>query len=83
MGTNITRKATNSLRNTTELHPESLLRPVELAVVLEAAEVLLQEVGAGAQRDDDPADDGRQAAAQVQRLPALDRHGKKHLVIIK
>ena len=53
------------------------MRLVELAVVLEAPEILLEQVRAWAQRDEDPADDGGQAAAEVQRFPVLASCGKR------
>ena len=51
--------------------PRSLLRLAELVDVAEAAEVLLEQVSGGAQRDEDPADDGGEAAAEVEGLPVL------------
>ena len=51
--------------------PRSLLRLGELVDVAEAAEVLLEQVGVWAQRDEDPADDDGEAAAEVEGLPVL------------
>ena len=59
------------------------MRLVELAVVLEAPEILLEQVRAWAQRDEDPADDGGQAAAEVQRFPVLASCGKRIRLFIQ